>query len=165
MRGSLKTSKAGKQGSSFHHRSPKLSQPMTETMTDTENFQASLFDDDTQFIGLAPASCSGFGDRVWTPEWCVRDMIEHFQPKGEILEPFKGAGAFTDLLPDAHWCEVDEGRDFFSWVKPVDWIISNPPYSRTVDCFRHGHNIAENVVFLVPIWKAFTANGLLVDLY
>lgn len=27
-----------------------------------------------------------------------------------------------------HWCEIELGQDFFAWRKPVDWIVSNPPF-------------------------------------
>ena len=30
------------------------------------------------------------GDRVYTPEWVARDMLEHFRPSGRILEPCRG---------------------------------------------------------------------------
>lgn len=103
-------------------------------------------------------------DRVMTPDWCVVDMIDFFQPRGSILEPFKGAGAFLDRLPTAHWCEIDEGRDFFQWTNPVDWIMSNPPYSLTRPAFKHARSIATNVVFLVPLRNIFSGYGFIKEL-
>lgn len=57
-------------------------------------------------------------------------------PTDTILEPCRGGGSFYDQLPDGRreWCEVGEvqefgaGRDFFQWTKPVDWVITNPPF-------------------------------------
>jgi hypothetical protein len=113
----------------------------------------------------APSGSALRGDRVFTPEWCARDMVEHFKPAGRILEPFKGGGVFTTLLPQADWCEIEEGRDFFAWSEPVEWIISNPPYSKTRDCFRHGYRVAQNVVYLVPLRNVFSGHGFVVELH
>ena len=66
-----------------------------------------------------------------TPAWVAEDMVEYFSPNGLILEPCRGEGVFTNIMPTAEWCEVREGRDFFDWDKPVDWIISNPPYIKS----------------------------------
>jgi len=105
------------------------------------------------------------GDRVFTPEWCARDMVDHFKPTGRILEPFRGGGVFTDIMPTAEWCELDEGKDFFDWVAPVDWIISNPPYSKTRPCFMHARSLANDVVFLVPLRNIFSGHGFVVELH
>lgn len=103
-------------------------------------------------------------DRVMTPAWCAADMVEYFHPTGRILEPFKGAGVFLTYLPSAAWCEVDEGRDFFDWRDPVDWIISNPPYSQTRPAFRHARVLAHDVVFLVPLRNIFSGYGFIREL-
>jgi hypothetical protein len=105
------------------------------------------------------------GDRVYTPEWAARDMVAHFRPSGRVLEPFRGGGVFTSLLPDAEWCEIDEGRDFFAWSQPVDWIISNPPYSLTRDCFRHAYLLARDFVFLVPLRNIFSGFGFIREIH
>ncbi len=99
-----------------------------------------------------------------TPEWCARDMVEYFQPTGRILEPFRGEGVFCQILPSAAWCEIDEGRDFYEWVTPVDWIISNPPYSITRAVFAHARRLATNVVFLVPLRNIFSGYGFVREL-
>jgi len=90
------------------------------------------------------------GDRVWTPEWVVCDIVSHFCPQGRVLEPFRGAGAFTDQSPDWEWCEIDDGRNFFEWTAPVDWIVSNPPYSKLRPVWNHAASVADNIVFLIP---------------
>jgi len=48
-----------------------------------------------------------------------------------VLEPFKGEGSFYNNFPDfvnKEWCEIEEGRDFKDYDKPIDWVISNPPF-------------------------------------
>lgn len=99
------------------------------------------------------------GDRVYTPQWAASDMIATFNPTGKVLEPFKGGGVFTDLMPNWDWCEIDEGRDFFDWKEPVDWIISNPPYSKLRPVWRHAAALADNIVFLIPLRNHFSGYG------
>lgn len=50
-------------------------------------------------------------DVVYTPDWCARDMVEHFKPNGRVLEPSKGGGAFLQYLPGAEWCEIAYGAE------------------------------------------------------
>lgn len=142
-------------------RNPRqATQPKRITMTDPNESKT----DGGVPSPAAPCSAKR-GDRVFTPEWCASDMVNHFRPEGRILEPFKGGGVFTDLIPHADWCEIDEGRDFFAWSDPVEWIISNPPYSKTRECFRHGYRIAANVVYLVPLRNVFSGHGFVVELH
>ncbi len=96
-------------------------------------------------------------DEVYTPDWCAADMVRHFSPAGRILEPCRGGGAFMRYLPpDAMWCEIAEGRDFFAWNDPVDWIITNPPFSITHAFLRHAISVASEIVFLVPVRNLFS---------
>lgn len=105
------------------------------------------------------------GDIVYTPRWVAKDMVEHFAPKGAVLEPCKGKGVFMEFLPGASWCEIAEGRDFFAWRTPVDWVISNPPYSLTRKWFLHSYKIAKNLVYLVPLRNVFSGFGFLREIY
>jgi hypothetical protein len=99
---------------------------------------------------------------VYTPDWIVFDMLEHFQPTGTILDPCRGNGAFHDRLPDGSpWCEIAEGRDFFAWREMVDWVVGNPPYSITRAWFQHSYRIAENLLYLIPIRNLFGSYGSL----
>src|SRR4030067_583417 len=45
--------------------------------------------------------------------------------------------------------------------KKVDWIITNPPYSIYDHFLEKSFSIADNVVFLVPIVKAFKSKKTL----
>lgn len=105
------------------------------------------------------------GDVVYTPDWCAKDIIDHFAPTGTILDPCRGKGAFHDLLPvGSPWCEISDGRDFFDWDTPVDWVIGNPPYSLTRPWFRHSYDIADNLVYLVPLRNIFSGYGFLAEI-
>src|SRR5688572_14100857 len=69
-------------------------------------------------------------DVVYTPPKLARDIVDFFSPAGLCLDPCLGDAVFFNLLPvGSEWCEIEMGRDFYAWTKPVDWIISNPPYS------------------------------------
>jgi hypothetical protein len=113
---------------------------------------------------VSAAATEKRGDRVYTPRWVAEDMVRHFQPTGRILEPFRGGGVFMDLMPGADWCEIDDGRDFFEWSEPVDWIVTNPPYSKTRACFAHAAKFARDVVFLLPLRNVFSGFGFIVDI-
>lgn len=102
---------------------------------------------------------------VWyTPDYIAKDIIEFFNPSGKILDPCKGEGAFLQYLPNAEWCEIREGRDFFSYNEQVDWIIGNPPNSIYTEWFSHSIKLAHNIVYMIPIHKVFGSWGRLMSL-
>lgn len=97
-------------------------------------------------------------DKVQTPSGLARRIINHYKPQGLCLEPCKGKGSFYEMLPEPKdWCEISLGRDFFDYNKKVNWIITNPPYSIYNKFLEHCFEVANNVVFLCPIAKAFKA--------
>jgi hypothetical protein len=100
-------------------------------------------------------------DAVFTPDWAAKDMVDWFKPTGRMLEPCKGGGAILRHMPGADWCEIAEGKNFYDWHTPVDWIVSNPPYSHFRDWLNHSYKIADNIVYLVPLMKLFSAAGQL----
>lgn len=106
----------------------------------------------------------GKSDVVYTPDWLAQDMVSFFRPRGKILDPCRGKGAFSRLLPDCLWCEIDDGSDFFDWRTPVDWVIGNPPYSLTRRWLRHSYLVADNVCYLVPFRNITSAFGLLEEM-
>lgn len=98
-------------------------------------------------------------DVVMTPEWMAIDIINHYQPKGVILDPCKGTGNFYNNFPSSEqreWCEISEGKDFFEYNKKVDWIISNPPFSNMVPFMIHAMEISDNVVYYIYLDIFFT---------
>lgn len=104
-------------------------------------------------------------DVVLTPRGVARDVVQHFRPAGRILDPCKGQGAFLDWMPGAEWCEIREGRDFFEWSQPVDWAVSNPPYSIFSKFLRHTFGVAREIVYLVPVNKVFNSDRLMREVW
>lgn len=102
------------------------------------------------------------GDRVWTPDYVAKDLVNWFAPSGVVLEPCYGNGNIYKFLPEnSEWCEIDKGVDFYDYKKNVDWIITNPPYSHFSKFIKHGISISKNNVWLLPTWKIFSGFGLL----
>lgn len=95
-------------------------------------------------------------DSVMTPIHIAELVIKHFQPVGQVLEPCRGTGNIFNLLEEPKdWCEITQGRNFLEYDKKIDWIITNPPYSIYDLFLEKSFELAENVVFLVPLQKAF----------
>lgn len=94
-------------------------------------------------------------DIVYTPESVSKGIIEFLSPKGKLLDPCLGDGSFYRFMDNADYCEIREGKDFFSYKNKVDWIIGNPPYSIFKEFLEHSFKIADNVSFLVPTNKVF----------
>ena len=104
-------------------------------------------------------------DVVLTPGHIASGIVDYFKPSGRILDPCKGDGVFLRQMPGADYCELQEGRDFFDWREPVDWIVSNPPYSVYSEWLRHSFKVADNIVYLIPINKAFNSSTMLQETY
>ncbi len=96
---------------------------------------------------MRPLAPKGGNDKIYTPPWLAKVIIDHFNPVGRILEPCKGSGAFTDIL-QCDWCEIDEGLDFFTAEGRYDWIVTNPPWSKFRAFLNKSMEIADNIVFL-----------------
>lgn len=95
---------------------------------------------------------------VWmTSTATAHEIVKHFKPSGRILDPCRGGGAFWKQMPGADWCEINEGRNFLDWHEPVDWIVSNPPYSTYDAIMAHAQTVAENIVWLMPVAKAMNS--------
>lgn len=101
-------------------------------------------------------------DDILTPVEISKKIIDMFDIQGTILDPFKGKGSFYNQFPDnciKEWCEIKEGRDFFEFNRKVDWIISNPPYSILDEVLEHSFEVADNIVYLVPLSKIVSSMG------
>lgn len=99
-----------------------------------------------------------YSDVHFTDSDVAKLIVEHFNPRGKVLDPFRGEGAFYRHLPEGSlWCELSEGRNFFDFHDEVDWIISNPPYSNLTDVLRHSFKIATNTVYLFPLSKLYSS--------
>jgi hypothetical protein len=96
-------------------------------------------------------------DDIQTPPELARRLVEHFQPRGRVLEPCCGEGNILRLLPPgAEWCEIKRGRDFLQHHGAYDWILTNPPWSRIRDFLAHSLRLADNVVFLMTVNHVWT---------
>ena len=104
-------------------------------------------------------------DVVLTPDEVAADIVRYFKPSGRVLDPCKGNGAFLRHMPGAEWCEIRDGRDFFAWTEPVDWLVSNPPYSIFAEWLDHSLKIARDIVYLMPLAKVFSAEKRIRDIY
>ena len=103
---------------------------------------------------LSPKKNTPDCDLVYTPKELACSIIQHFNPEGVILDPCRGTGAFYDSYPLTsvkYYCEIEENIDFFDFDKKVDWIITNPPWSKFKEFLSHGMKIADNIVYLVTI--------------
>ncbi len=97
-------------------------------------------------------------DDVMTPLNLCEKIINYFKPAGTILEPCKGSGNFLQYLPkDSLYCEIKENKPFENFNNNVDWIITNPPWSK-VRLFLEKSCQCSNkhIVFLITVNHVFT---------
>jgi hypothetical protein len=90
-----------------------------------------------------------------TPKPLAKMIVDYFNPTGKMLEPCRGNGSFMEYMPNADWCEITDGRDFFEYNNKVDWIITNPPWSIFRPFLIHSLKVSDNIVFLIPIVHYF----------
>ena len=96
-------------------------------------------------------------DDVVTPPSLARAILEHLRPSGRLLEPCCGSrDSFLQFMPGADWCEITRGRDFFAYGGHVDWIITNPPWSKIRSFLSKAMRVADNVAFLITINHVWT---------
>ena len=93
-------------------------------------------------------------DKVYTPLEVAKMLIDMTDIKetDTVLDPSKGGGVFFDNLPpcrEKHWCEIDDGVDFFEFNNKVDIIISNPPFSIYTKWIQHCIKINPTKIALV----------------
>ena len=76
-------------------------------------------------------------DIVMTPVGLSKALVAHFKPVGKGLEPCCGSGNILRFLDNADWCELGLGRDFFNYTDKVDYIFTNPPWSKIRQFLNH----------------------------
>lgn len=93
-----------------------------------------------------------------------------------FLEPCKGDGRILDLIPDhidKFWCEISFGKDYFDYTFDVDLIVTNPPFSISLEFIQKSLKEAKTVCYLQrlnwlgskkrkPFWNEFTPDKLFV---
>lgn len=104
-------------------------------------------------------------DTISTPENLAQRIIDHFKPKGRVLDPCRGNGSFFNRLQteEKDWCEIEQGKNFFSYRALVDYIISCPPWSIFRVFLAHSMEIADNICYLVPA-NVFFQKGIVSDI-
>lgn len=95
-------------------------------------------------------------DVVMTPIDLAERLVKHFNPQGKGLEPCCGTGNILKFLNGADWCEITKGKDFFEYTKKVDYIFTNPPWSKIRVFLQHSMEIADNIYFLFTINHLWT---------
>lgn len=99
-----------------------------------------------------PTKIQKGNDVVMTPEYLAQALVKHFNPSGKILEPCSGTGNFLKYLPkDSLWCEISKGKDFFTFNEKVDWIFTNPPWSKMRLFLNHSMTLADDICFLITL--------------
>ena len=99
-------------------------------------------------------------DLYYTPDDIAKLVIEFYKPKGTMLEPCSGKGALLKYMPKADHCEITAGSNFFAYKKKVNWIITNPPFSKITPFLIHSLELANNVVFIMNIPALFTVKRI-----
>ena len=108
-------------------------------------------------------------DKIFTPEFIVKKIMEELpiKPTDILFDAFAGDMVFYNNYPKEnkkYWCEIDKGRNFYDFKEKVDWIITNPPYSDYTNLMKHSFNIADNIVYLIPLCKIVASWGRVLDL-
>jgi hypothetical protein len=106
---------------------------------------------------MQPEKGTKTNDVVYTPRPLAKRIIEHFKPNGRVLDPARGDGAFYDQIEgEKDWCEINMGRDFFSYKAKADCIITNPPWSLFRQYLIHSMELANDIYFLITINHVWT---------
>ena len=103
-------------------------------------------------------------DVVMTPIELAEKLVKHFKPKGRGLEPCCGSGNILRFLENADWCEISRGKDFFDYQEKVDYIFTNPPWSKIRPFLQHSMSLANDIYFLFTINHLWT-KARLRDIY
>lgn len=91
-------------------------------------------------------------DAVFVSRTLAKKIIDHFRPRGRVLDPSRGEGAFYGQIEgEKDWCEAGMGRNFFRYRAKADSIISNPPLSLFRQFLVHSMELSDNVYFLVTL--------------
>ena len=109
-------------------------------------------------------------DAYYTPEHLVAPLLGHMRPRGRLLEPCVGDGSIARLLShlpqtavltndidtkvfaDTH---LDASQELL-WsclhkTTHIDWVITNPPFSKAREILEHSLKYADNVALLLRL--------------
>ncbi len=92
-------------------------------------------------------------DEFMTPPELARQLVAllPLQTGNFVVDPCSGVGAFLSAFP-TYTANLGLTEDFFIYGDKVDWLVSNPPYSKLDDWLRHSFEIAEvGVAYLLGL--------------
>ena len=84
-------------------------------------------------------------DEFYTPNYAIMPLIKYLTPNSYVWCPFDlPESNFVKLLKEnghrVYHTHINEGKDFFKLIPPqdapIDYIISNPPYSLKFEVFQ-----------------------------
>ena len=93
-------------------------------------------------------------DAYPTPLYSIFPLLAKidFSKVKTFLEPCKGDGRILNLLPnniEKYWCEIGEGKDYFeNNFKDIDLIITNPPFSISIEFLEKSLKEGKTVCYL-----------------
>lgn len=82
-------------------------------------------------------------DEFYTPVDLAKYTISmiDLKPKDVVLDSAFGTGNYYNNYPT--WTTNKYTTDFFNFNEKVDWIVTNPPYSKIDDYLKHSAEICE----------------------
>ena len=98
-------------------------------------------------------------DVFYTPEAVAKRHISLISLAGSDtwLDPFRGKGIYYDNFPESKdWCEIEDGKDFFSYVGTPSIICSNPPYSLLDKVFEKSIELKPRIISYLLLHGAMT---------
>jgi len=100
-------------------------------------------------------------DVIYTPIELSKNCIETIEINENdfLLDPFFGDGSFFNNFPQKNnkdWCEIEKNKDFFNYNEKVDWIISNPPFSKLTNILIKCSEICNKGFGLIMLCTALT---------
>jgi len=101
----------------------------------------------------------------YTNEQMVKDLIAITPISGSVLDAGSGKNKvwFKNLVGEKYECEIEDGMDFLTWNKKVDWIIGNPPFDQQKVFLKKASEIANiGIAFLgnINFWNGLTPKRL-----
>lgn len=102
-------------------------------------------------------------DEFYTPEYAVKPILKYIKPYSTVWCPFdKEESHFVKLLEeDGHiviHTHIDNGEDFFEDIvdiRKVDYIISNPPYSKKGEVLQRLFQLGKPFAMLIGVVGLF----------
>lgn len=96
-------------------------------------------------------------DEWYTPREAVEPIIKYLKPNSTIWCPFdKKESEFVKVFNEngfkVMYSHIDLGQDFFKMnfdLSSVDYIISNPPYSKKTEVLEHLYQLNKPFMMLI----------------